>query len=226
MRYAFCLQDGSVSQVSRQELEQDRSVKRAAGIVAAFLRDDEAYPYGSFIMREGISKTLAEEYFPLVSVAETLGCVRSLRLSPEAHQGPDGEIRFWFRQPWNVQITCASENYERALSRERMRDGLITGSGRHARDATTGEVTYDPEAFDTTQETRARIERIVARVRDKEARYRVGCDTLLVLDEPDGREYLHEQGFRSRVSAAIRELGSSHYARIYVVYGQVPERVL
>lgn len=215
-----------MSQVSRADLELSVLVRDAAEVVRAFLEDDHDYPYVDFIMRNGISKVLAEEYLALVRVAEVTAGARAVRLLHASNTGPDGEIEFDSGEVWRIQITCSHEGYETALAREQMRDGEITGSGPKHRDKVTGAVVYTPEGFDTKDGIAARVDRITAGVRNKESKYRQGTDTLIVQDAPDGIDYLQEGRLRDLVKHAVHELGPSRYERIFVVYGQTPDRIL
>lgn len=216
-----------MSQVRRADLELSVLVRDAAEVIRAFLEnDDDCYPYADFIMRNGISKVLAEEYLPLVRVAEVMAGSRAVRLLPASNTGPDGEIEFGSGEVWHVQITCAHEGYEAALAREQMRNGELTGSGRKRRDKATGGVVYIPEGFGPKDGTASRVDRITEAVRKKESKYREGTDTLIVQDDPDDIDYLQAGRFRDLVKRAVRELGPSRYQRIFVVYGQTPDCIV
>lgn len=184
--------------VNRQQLENALKIDQAAELIESFRKDTETYPNDTFLARQGICKLIEEEYVPLVRVAEFVDG-RTVRLSPNAHQGPDGEIGFSDRADWSVQITCSHESLERALFRNELsRVGAVT------RQISTAEVD-------------ARFERILSAIEAKELNYHEGTDTLIVLDSPANVRYLSE--LKPRVAEAIYQRHSK-YQRVFVVYGE------
>ena len=208
-----------MQQVERSELESHLILPDAKEVVRRFLEDTEAYPTEAFRKRSGICKVLAEEYLPLLRLARFLRCVRSICLSPDSHAGPDGEIRLWMRPAWHVQITCSSEGYDRALMREQMNQGDIVSSGDRWRDPDTGRVVQRPEAYDTAEDVRARIDRILGAIEAKESNYHPGTDTLIVQDDPDHSGYLRRANLRKQVLAYVADMRETQYCRTFILFG-------
>jgi len=208
-----------MQQVKRSELESHLTLRDAEEVVRRFLEETETYPTKAFRKRSGVCKVLAEEYLPLLLVAQSLRCVRSIRLYPDSHAGPDGEIKFWTRSAWHVQITCSSESYDRALMREQMNQGDIVSSGVRWRDPDTGRVVQRAEVYNTTEDVRARIDRILDAVEAKESNYHPGTDTLMVQDDPDHSGYLGRASFREKVLAAVADMHETRYRRTFILFG-------
>jgi hypothetical protein len=223
--YELDLTGVQMAQIDRDVLERPLSLRGAAEIVRRFLEDTDAYPDEEFRMRRGMCKVLAEEYLPLFRFARSLRCVRSIHLYPESHNGPDGEVRFWLRPAWHVQITCSSEGHDRALMREQMQQGDIVSSGTRWRDPVTKHVVQQPSAFNAADDVRTRVERILGAVEAKESNYHAGTDTLLVQDDHDRWDYLKRAGLRDQVAEAVGRKADSHYRRTYVLYGEEAVRV-
>ena len=212
-----------MTQVTRQELEQSVVLDRAITIVDKFLNDRESDPDDDVRVRRGICKALAEEYLPLVRVAQMVPSVESVRLLSEANEGPDGEIHFREEQCWNVQATCAHEGYQRHLLREQLQQDGIAQPGNRRRDRHSGQVVCETTPlFRPDEEVEVRLNRICSAVQAKEENYHTGTDTLLVLEQPAA--YLREHNLHARVVNVLHER-SSNYERIYVIYGSVVQQV-
>ena len=67
--------------IERSVLERPTSLHQAERILDEFLTDTIKYPDDDFYMRRGICKVLADEYHPLVRLAQTLHGVRCIKLS-------------------------------------------------------------------------------------------------------------------------------------------------
>ena len=193
-----------VSAVTRRELEAWTPVPEALARVSRFLDGYESYPLDPFLRRRGINKALAEEYLPLVYVAQAADAA-CVKLLPASNSGPDGAISFLSGDEWFAQITCSHEGADRASVRAQ---------------AASGEIASRP-----TVDVDARVERIVVGVRKKEANFHSGTDALIILDDPDALSFLREERLRDRVREAVRGEPSSQYHRIYVVYGCEVDRV-
>ena len=111
--------------IERETIEKAISLREAIAIVDCFYNERMTYPDEDVHRKRGVCKILAEEYSPLVRLAQEYCDVRSLRLFPEANPGPDGEILLWCRKSSKVQIICAIEGYDRALMRELLANGSI-----------------------------------------------------------------------------------------------------
>ena len=184
------------------------------------MNDPVTYTPRDFLVRTGIVKPLLEEYLPLLRLAASQRCVRSVALSPESHPGHDGMIRFWCHSAWRVRIVCGHEDYNRALMRERMTyPAVVSPENVHYRDKSTGRVLADEQGAVLIDDlVRSRVERIVRAVELKEARYRDGTDTLLVHEE--GTAWDSERAaLHPAVCAALTSTRESPYQRIFVAYG-------
>ncbi len=104
-------------QVSANEPRHRLPLRKAIQITDEFRADFTAYPHEDVRMRRGICKVLLEEYCPLVNLAQQIRCVRDVCLTSESNQGPDAEVRRWLRNTLQIQITCANQGYQRAISR-------------------------------------------------------------------------------------------------------------
>jgi hypothetical protein len=74
-----------MARVDRNVLERVVFVRQAKKILDAFFNDTEAYPDVEFLQRKGICKILAEEYSPLVSLAQHLTGAVAVRLLPQGN---------------------------------------------------------------------------------------------------------------------------------------------
>jgi len=214
-------------QIERMALEDAVSVRRAKGVVDSFCNDRVTYPDEDVHSKRGVCKILAEEYCPLVRLAQGYCCVRNVRLLPESNSGPDGEIRFWWRCSSKVQITCANEGYDRALMRELLGHGGIVfpHQSRH-RDKVSGVVVSTGRALTSpTTDVQARVERILKAIERKESKYYPSTDILLVQEDPANFKHLTAGGFHQRVCQIIRKGYGSPYRRIYVNYGNELKRI-
>ncbi|RLB59247.1 MAG: hypothetical protein DRI90_15665 [Deltaproteobacteria bacterium] len=200
-------------------LEEPLTLHRAQAIVESFSTDRVTYPHRDVHSRKGVCKILIEEFCPLVRLAEEFQHVDHIRLLPEAHQGPDGEIGLRDREPLQVQITCSSQSRDRALQREQLRDGKITFTHQHHdRDKSTKRVVATGRASTTpAADVQSRVTRIMGAIEAKEEKFYAGTDILLVLD--DSSNFKHLEGLHEAVCEEIRPRPRSHYRQIYVSYG-------
>jgi len=213
-------------QVERDALEKPTPLRRAECLLDEFFHDRDTYPDDDFYSRTGICKLLAEEYHPLVRLAQRLWGVRSIRLLSHANPGPDAKIAFWWRQAATVQITCAHEGYDRALMREQMLAGdIVLPHQQRKRDKVTDRVVSKGSgAFEPSADVQVRVERILEAIAAKERRYYPGTEILLVHESPAGYEYLQEGRLHEQVCETVLAR-DSRYQRIYVNYGDHLKRV-
>lgn len=211
--------------MERCDLERPMSLRRATKALDNFFNDLNAYPDNDFYLRKGVNKVFAEEFHPLVCLAQTFRWVRSVALSPAAHEGTDAEIRFWWRPKLRVQITCVHESYSRALMREQMANSeVVSPQSVRYRDKTTGEVkASDPVAVCAGREVEARCKRIMKAIESKQEKYHPGTDVLLVHDEPL-HSHTEKESLHSQVVAALNNLSVSRYRYIYICYGETVKR--
>lgn len=214
-------------QLERKALENPISLHQANEVVESFCNDRAAYPDADVHLKRGVSKILAEEYCPLVRLAQELWCVRSVRLLPEANAGPDGEIRFWWHPSSKVQITCAHEGHSRALMREQLlSEGVVFQNQTRKRDKASGQVVSTGRVLTTpAADLQTRIDRILKTIEAKETKYYPGTDTLLVEEDLANFRHLKKGGLHKKVCEAVRKGLGSPYGRIYVNYGNDLKRV-
>ncbi len=114
-------------QATRYTLEQAMRMRQAEYLLDEFFHNHDLYPDDEFYLRKGICRTLADEFHPLVRLAQYFYGVRSIRLLPESNPGPDAKITFWWRNAATVQITCSNEDHNSALEREHLfhKGGLL-----------------------------------------------------------------------------------------------------
>ncbi len=201
-------------------------VRQAQRILDEFFGDRDAYPDDDVLMRTGICKVLAEEFHPLVRLAQSLRGVRNLRLHSPSNPGPDAIITFWWRRAARLQITCSNEGYSRALEREYLRD---KGSGlmhqNWERDPSTRHVVAKgPGYFEPPADLELRLDRILAAIDEKENKYHSATEILLVQEDPAGYQYLQDGRLHDRLRAKVLSAGS-HYRHIYVNYGDRLRRI-
>ena len=217
-----------MSRIERTALERRVSLRSAAVILDSFLNDDVLYPDEDVLSRSGVCKVLAEEYYPLVRLAQSLRGAIAVRLSPHGHPGPDASIYYWWRPPSTVQVTCSNENYDQALLREQLlaADAVVLSERRY-RDKKTGAVVSEGRCLYVAEsDITTRVDRIVAALSAKESKHHRGTDILIVQDAPARLTYLKNGLLHQRVRAEVRGLGPSKYRRIYVNYGDDVERVV
>ncbi|MEW6352388.1 MAG: hypothetical protein AB1646_25325 [Thermodesulfobacteriota bacterium] len=215
-------------QIERMTLEKALSLRHAKAVVDSFCSDRSTYSDEDVYLKRGVCKVLAEEYCPLVRLAEEYSCVRSVLLLPKANPGPDGEIRFWWRRSSKVQVTCANEGYNRALLREQFVQGedMVFQHQSRYRDKASGLVVSTGRALSTpAADVQSRIERILQAIEAKERNHYPGTDTLLVQDDPANFRHLKESGLHRKVCEAVRKGRRSRYKRIYVNYGDDLKRI-
>jgi len=217
-----------MAHIERQALERASSLQAARAIVDSFCYDRTIYTDEDVHLKRGICKSLAEEYCPLVRLAQEHWLVRSVRLFPGCNPGPDGEIRFWWRQSSKVQIVCANEGYSRALMREQLANGdIVFPQQDRARNKNrvTNEVVSMGRALTTPDaDYRMRVQRILEAIGAKESKFYPGTDTLLVQDDVASFAHLRESGLHLKICEAIREGIGRQYARIYIIYGNRLDR--
>jgi hypothetical protein len=212
-------------QIKRNMLEQQLSLRNAKTVLTSFCNDREAYPDSNVHLRKGICKILIEEYGPLVRLAKEQILVRDLRLFPEANQGPDGEIRFWFRRSARIQIVCSNQGYSRALVREILAKGFaVFPNQNRQRDKSTGNVVSSGRILKTpTADIEMRIRRILKAIDAKEKKFYSETDTLLIQEDPAGFRHLVEGGLHQRVCDSIQRRKMQH-KKIYINYGNTLKR--
>lgn len=196
-------------------------------MVTSFYDDRLAYPDEDVQLRKGICKTLAEEYSPLVRLAQEYCFIRSIRLLPEANPGPDGEIRFWWQRPSKVQIVCANEGYNRALMRELLAHGNVVFSrqNRHRDQGTRKVVSTGRALMAPATDIQARVQRILETIDSKEKKYYSGTDTLLIQEDVANFRHLREGGLHRMVCDSIQKRTATPYRRIYINYGNELKRL-
>ena len=206
-------------------LEQALSLRNAKAVLASFCNDRKTYPDSDVHLRKGIYKALIEEYCPLVRLAKEQCLVRDIRLFPEANQGPDGEIRFWLRRPFRIQIVCSNEGYSRALMREILAQGsTVFPNQNRQRDKSTKQVVTSGRVLKTpTAEIEMRVQRILKAIDKKEQKYYPDTDTLLIQEDPAGFSHLMEGGLHQRVCDSIQRR-QIQYKQIYINYGNTLKR--
>ena len=217
-----------MARVQRTDLERPVRLPRALQLIDDVQNDETLYPNDVLYLRPGSTPDLLEEFIPVVHLARSRCGVRSVRLTPASHPGPDAVIHYWWRPRDTVQVVCSNEDYQEALLREQLLDSdFVVPSQHRSRDKTTRKVTGSGMGlFDTQADVDARVERIVSAVAKKEAKFYRGTTCLLVQDDADGLDYLVRHGLRERVDAGIRARGKSTYRHIYVNYGDQAHRVI
>lgn len=210
--------------MERAKLEKPASICEARMVAKQFHDRNGEFSDADVHQRIGIAKDVIEEYLPLLRLAQTLKLVRSIRLFPQSNQGPDGEIRFWWRYPSKVQITCAAEDYQTALMREKLANNEpVFRHQSHCRKnreriEASGIALIAPEA-----DVKQRQTRILAAIDRKENNYYPGIDTLLVLDEL--ANFMHLSELHNEVCRTMSGRIDLSYKRIFVVYGIKAKRV-
>lgn len=195
-------------------------LRQAEHILDEFFNDSEAYPEDDFLMRTGICKVLADEFHPLVRLAQSFKGVRNLQLLSQSNLGPDAIITFWWRRAAKVQITCAHEGYNRAMEREYLRDkGSALVHQNWGRDKATGHVVpKGTECFELSADIQLRVKRILKAIADKENKYYPETEILLIHEDPANYQYLKKGHLHEQVQEKVLIMGS-HYRHIYVNYG-------
>jgi len=215
-----------MSQINREALEKRGSLSEARSLVELVYYDSATYSSEDIRRRTGVFKVLAEEYFPLLWLAEALPGARSIRLLPKGNPGPDGEIQFWYSPTSKVQIVCANESYNWSLMREELAAGRIVSPNQRF------ERVKKPRGVKTTgsflsaaddRDLQERMQRITAAIEKKEQNYYRGTDTLLVSEEPSN--FKHLKDLHQRLCENVRKSGPSRYERIYVSYQEEVKRV-
>ncbi|MGM0655551.1 MAG: hypothetical protein ACQETR_09575 [Thermodesulfobacteriota bacterium] len=212
-------------QIKRNMLEQFHSLRNAKAFLTSFCNDRETYPDSDVHLRKGICKILIEEYGPLVRLAKEQFLVRDLRLFPEANQGPDGEIRFWFRGPFRIQIVCSNQGYNRVLMREILSNGCaVFPNQNRQRDKSTRKVVSSGRVLTTsTADIEMRVQRILNKIDAKEKKYYPDTDTLLIQEDPAGFRHLMEGGLHQMVCDSIQKR-QIQYKQIFINYGNTLKR--
>jgi hypothetical protein len=214
-------------QIDRKALEKPASLRRASSIVESFCNDQVRHPGEDVYKKSGICKVLAEEYCPLVALAQERRHVRSVRLFSEANPGPDGEIRFWRGHSSKIQITCANEGYNRALMREQLASGnIVFPNQSRRRDKKSGEVVSMGRILSAPEaDVQARVKRILDAIEKKEKNFYPQTDTLLVQDDVAKFRYLREGGLHKKIRNAVCDGLGAPYKRIYIRYGDELKRI-
>jgi len=215
-----------MSQIERATLEKPTPLNRAICILNEFLYDPKTYSDNDFYFRKGICKVLAEEYLPLVRLAQGLIGVRNIHLLSNSNPGPDAKISFWWRKVAPVQITCANEDYDRALMREQMLSGKsVLPQQKRKRDKVTGSIVTEGDGtFALSADVQFRIDRIFKAITSKECNYYTSTEILIVQESPFGYKYLQESHLHEQVCQLVLKR-DSQYKQIYVNYGDRLKRV-
>jgi hypothetical protein len=206
--------------VSRDALEKPMQLRQAERILDEFFNDSEAYPEDDVLMRTGICKDLAEEFHPLVRLAQSFKGVRNLHLLPLSNRGADAIIGFWWRHAAKVQITCAHEGYNRAMEREYLRDkGNALVHQNWERNNKNGDIVPKGTGyFELSEDIQLRVNRILKAIADKENKYYPETEILLIHEDPANYQYLKRSHLHEQVQEKVLIMGS-HYQHIYVNYG-------
>ena len=209
--------------MERADLEKRVSLQKALAVVEEFSDPKGEFTNREIHLKKGIVKILSEEYTPLVLLAKTYRLVRSIRLFPISNAGPDGEIRFWWRLKSKVQITCASENHDRALMREQLANQEpVFPNQSHRRVSgriieAKGRVLTAP-----SENVDRRLSLIVSAIERKNEQFYIGTDTLLVQDNT--ANFKHLGNLHQQVCRSVKEGCASNYKRVFVVYGSDVKR--
>jgi len=201
-------------------------MRQAEYLLNEFFHDHDLYTDDEFYMRKGICKVLADEFHPLVRLAQSFWGVRNIFLLPQSNPGPDAKITFWWREAATVQITCSNEDYNRALEREYiLYKGNLLLHQQLKRDKTTGMIMSNGKGvFELSEDIHVRVDRILKAITEKEDKYYSGTEFLLVHESPAGYEYLQKGLLHEQVCDRV-STNKSSYKRIYVNYGDKIRRV-
>jgi hypothetical protein len=212
--------------IKREALERPIQLRQAECILNEFFHDRVAYPDNEFYMRMGICKVLADEFHPLVRLAQFLCGVRSINLLAQSNPGPDAKITFWWRQVATVQITRADEDYNSALEREQIlsKGGLLLHQQWKRDKVTKRVVSIDRGVFEPSADVQVRVKRILEAIASKERKYYSGTDILLIHENSANYEYLKRGQLHEHVCEKVSEK-KSPYKHIYVNYGDRVRRV-
>jgi hypothetical protein len=213
-------------QVTRDTLESPLPLRQAEYLLNEFFNDHNLYPDDEFYMRKGICKVLADEFHPLVRLAQSFWGVRSVFLLPQSNPGPDAKITFWWRKAAMVQITCSTEDYNNALEREQLfYKGSLLLHQQWKRDKKTRSIVPNGKyAFEPSVDVQVRVDRILKAIYEKERKYYSGTAILLIHEDSANLEYLQEGRLHEQVRDRV-STSKSLYRRIYVNYGDNIRRV-
>ena len=81
-------------QATRHILEKPMRMRQAEDLLDQFFHDRNLYPDDEFYLQAGICKVLADEFHPLVRLAQFFWGVRNIYLLPQSNPGPDAKITF------------------------------------------------------------------------------------------------------------------------------------
>ncbi len=208
--------------MKRTELEKPVSLRKALFIAEKFYDRQGEFNDEEIHRKKGIVKIISEEYLPLVELAKTYIGVRSVRLFPNSNQGPDGEIRFWWRLKSNIQITCASENYQRALMREQLANQMPVFPNQTHRRTRGGTEAEGRVLMAPSEDLNHRLSRIVEAIERKNEHFYEDTDTLLVQDEL--ANFRHLNMLHQEICRSVQSGYASNYKRVFVVYGSDVKR--
>jgi hypothetical protein len=191
--------------IERSDLEQWMSVDEAGTIVESFFRDRQTYPdYDFYTRTRGINKDIPEEWWPLLLLARNLSDANAIRLAPPAVAGADGEIRMSDGSILRVQVTSSLERDGGYLERLQLRD---LGS-------------YTKPARETLEVVKERHHRIINAIIEKEQRYRVGTDVLVVHEQSVSWGDVLETTLKARLAEDISALEHSKYSATYIIFNE------
>jgi hypothetical protein len=191
--------------IDRSDLEQWVSVDEAGTIIESFFRDRQTYPdYDFYTRTRGINKDIPGEWWPLLLLARNLPDANALRLAPPAIAGADGAIRMSDGAILRVQVTSSLERDGGYLERLQLRD---LGS-------------YTKPACETLEVVEERRHRIINAIVEKEQRYRVGTDVLLVQEQAVSWGDVLESALKAQLAEDISALEHSKYSATYIIFNE------
>ncbi len=206
--------------IDRADLEKPRTPSEMDALLRNAYEDRKSYLDESFYRREGVIKTLLEEYQPLATLAAYLGA-SSARLSPDSHPGADGVIstRSLLCHPaLHVQITLAEQNHQQALGRELLARGEPHfPTTRKIRNKKTRGFEQEGRLLRPGGLLPLPTEEVVAAVARKATNFHPGTDVLLIgLDTRlDGRSDL--TAWRRELNEQLVYPDSCPYDRVFLV---------
>jgi hypothetical protein len=200
--------------IKRAELEVPKSSLEIGAIVARFT-DRKIIPDEQVLRRQGIAKTMLEEYIPLYRLMQHLGGITA-HLAKDSNRGPDGFIQLPNGGILSVQITSAGYGKNEALGGELMAEGKPCWSGMTRTTERVNGVRRIIESGRAFTTPKARSDELVAgitkAISDKIEAYRPLTDALLV----KGEVRKHDPIWKKRIMKFLRSIDSNPYGRVFV----------
>jgi hypothetical protein len=199
--------------ILRSELEQPRTREQMRSIIDR-LNQRQHFTKEVLCKRQGIVKTVLDEYLPLYTLMTLFPESSTAHLTAESIKGPDAVLLREELGNMTIQITACHLSKNEALGRQMLAKGQPCWPDRkRTKDRKTGEIIETGRAF-TTPEARVMkvVQQVTTALESKLLNYRDGTDALLIF----GTMFAVDESWKEHVQAAIAAVKHMPYKHVFV----------